>query len=123
MNVLFTLLRQLVSIMLAVVSMLGLNKSSTTVELYTNPASGYSWEYSYDDTGILILSKSYYVPDYSAILSGGGGTQTFEFNAVSSGTVNVTFKYTSKIDSTVASEYVYTYIVDEAGNITLHSIQ
>lgn len=120
---LFSLLRKLVSLMIAVMSLLGLNKSTVTVELYTNPASGYLWEYSYDDTGILTLSESYYIPDSSAILSGGGGTQNFEFSAVSSGTVNITFRYISKIDSTVASEYIYTYIVDHAGNITLQSIQ
>jgi len=123
MTALFSLLRQLVAIMIAVISLLGLNKSSTTVELYTNPASGYSWEYSFDETGILVLTKSYYIPDSSAILSGGGGTQNFNFSAVESGTVNITFRYVNKIDGSVASEYVYTYIVDDTGNITLQSLQ
>ncbi|MBR3867852.1 MAG: protease inhibitor I42 family protein [Clostridia bacterium] len=120
---LFSLLRQLVSLMIAVISLLGLNKNTVTVELYTNPASGYSWEYSYDDTGILTLSKSYYIPDSSAILSGGGGTQNFNFSAITSGTVNITFRYVNKDDGSVASEYIYTYIVDDTGNITLQSIQ
>ncbi len=123
MTALFSLLRSLVSIMIAVISMFGLNKSTTTVELYTNPASGYSWEYSYDELGILVLSDSYYIPDSSAILSGGGGTQNFKFTSLSSGTVNITFRYVSKIDNSVASEYVYTYVVDYEGNITLQSIQ
>lgn len=123
MTALFSLLRQLVSLMIAVISLLGLNKNTVTVELYTNPASGYSWEYSYDETGVLTLSGSYYIPDSSAILSGGGGTQNFDFSAVSDGTVNITFRYVNKADGSVASEYVYTYVVDSAGNITLQSIQ
>lgn len=123
MTVLFTLLRQLVALMIAVISLLGLNESTVTVELYANPASGYSWEYSYDKTGILTLSENSYIPDSSDILSGGGGTHNFKFRAVANGTVNITFKYVNNADGSVASEYVYTYDVDYRGNITLQGVQ
>ena len=124
MTALFSLLQQLVALMMAVINLLGLNnKNVVTVELYTNPSSGYSWEYSYDRIDVLVLSDNRFVPDTSAILSGGGGTQVFEFRALSSGTVNITFSYVNKIDKTVASEYVYTYTVDDTGKITLQSTQ
>ena len=104
MTALFSLLQQLVALMMAVINLLGLNnKNVVTVELYTNPSSGYSWEYSYDRIDVLVLSDNRFVPDTSAILSGGGGTQVFEFRALSSGTVNITFRYVNKFDKTVAS--------------------
>ena len=124
MTALFSLLQQLIALMMAVINLLGLNnKNVVTVELYTNPSSGYSWEYSYDRIDVLVLSDNRFVPDTSAILSGGGGTQVFEFRALSSGTVNITFRYVNKFDKTVASEYVYTYSVDDTGKITLLSTQ
>ena len=124
MTALFSLLQQLIALMMAVINLLGLNnKNVVTVELYTNPSSGYSWEYSYDRIDVLVLSDNRFVPDTSAILSGGGGTQVFEFRALSSGTVNITFRYVNKFDKTVASEYVYTYTVDDTGKITLQSTQ
>lgn len=124
MTALFSLLQQIVALIMSIISLLGLNnKNIVTVELYTNPSSGYSWEYSYDRIDVLVLSDNRFAPDTSAILSGGGGTQVFEFRALSSGTVNITFSYVNKIDKSVASEYIYTYIVDDTGKITLQSIQ
>ncbi|MBO5935315.1 MAG: protease inhibitor I42 family protein [Clostridia bacterium] len=124
MTALFSLLQQLVALMMAIINLLGLNnKNIVTVELYTNPSSGYSWEYSYDRIDVLVLSDNNFIPDSSAILSGGGGTQVFEFRALSSGTVNITFSYVNKNDKSVASEYIYTYTVDDTGKITLQSIQ
>lgn len=124
MTALFSLLQQLIALMMAIINLLGLNNNNiVTVELYTNPSSGYSWEYSYDRIDVLVLSDNNFIPDSSAILSGGGGTQVFEFRALSSGTVNITFSYVNKNDKSVASEYIYTYTVDDTGKITLQSIQ
>ena len=120
----FTLLRQLISLVMAIVSLLGVKTTNTVdVELYANPTSGYMWEYSYDKTGIITLSEEYYLPDPSAILSSGGGTQKFTFRAIGAGTVNVTFKYVNKITKETASTYVYTYSVDETGKINLLSVK
>ena len=91
MSSLFAFLQQLISIMMAIISLLGLKTNTVDVELYANPTSGYTWEYSYDQKGILTLSDSYYLPDPSAILSSGGGTQKFTFKAIGTGTVNITF--------------------------------
>lgn len=125
MTALFSLLQQLVALIMAIISLLGLNnnKSTVTVELYTNPSSGYSWEYSYDRIDVLVLDDNRYVPDTSSILSGSGGTQVFSFRAINSGTVNITFRYVNQITDNIASEYVYTYVVDDAMNITLQSTQ
>lgn len=123
MTSLFVLLQQLIAIMLAIINLLGLQTNTVEVELYANPVSGYNWEYSYDKTGVLTLSETYYLPDTSEILSGGGGTQKYVFRAVGSGTVNITFEYVNNFTDEVASTYVYTYSVDESGEITLQNIQ
>ena len=47
----------------------------------------------------------------------------YSISITTSGTVNITFRYVNKDDGSVASEYIYTYIVDDTGNITLQSIQ
>lgn len=123
MTSLFVLLKQLVAIMLAIINMFGLKTNTVEVELYANPASGYNWEYSYDNYGVLTLNESYYMPDASEILSGGSGIQKYIFRAVGTGTVNITFEYVNSITDEIASTYVYTYTVDETGKIILDSIQ
>ncbi len=126
MVIIFTLLKALVSILLAIFSLLGFQINTTTVELYANPSSGYEWEYSFDEQGIMILNESHYSPDTASIITGkGGGTQYFTFRALNSGTVNITFEYVkySGTQRTVASTYVYTYMVDSAGGIALYQIQ
>ena len=124
MTSIFTLLQQLISLVMAIVSLLGLKTANTVeVELYANPTSGYMWEYSYDKNGIIALTEEYYLPDPSAILSSGGGTQKFTFRAIGTGTVNVTFRYVKKPGKDVASTYVYSYSVDDTGKITLLSIK
>ena len=74
----------------------------------------------------MILNESHYSPDTASIITGkGGGTQYFTFRALNSGTVNITFEYVkySGTQRTVASTYVYTYMVDSAGGIALYQIQ
>lgn len=126
MTLIFGLLKAVVSILLAIINILGIQFNTTKVELYENPASGYKWEYSFDQSGIITLNETHYTPDTDSILSGkGGGTRYFTFRALDSGNVRVTFEYVKYTDNQriVASDYIYTYIVDDFGGITLHSIE
>ena len=126
MVILFGYLRRLVAILTALMSLLGIETNTITVDLYANPSSGYSWEYSFDKSGVLALNDSYYTPDPGSILTGrGGGTRHFIFKSVGSGTVRVTFEYVKEIgtERTVASRYIYTYNVATDGTISLYSIQ
>lgn len=124
MTLIFSLLKFFVTIILAITTLLGsaFKAKTVDVELYANPASGYSWEYSMDKTGVLSFAKNTYTPDSSAILSGGGGTQEFTFRAVNEGTVNITFEYVNNLNKSVASRYVYTYTVTDDGTILLKGI-
>lgn len=122
----FSLLKGLVSILLAIIHIFGIQFNTTTVELYSNPSSGYEWEYSFDETGIMTLNETHYTPDSASIIAGkGGGTQYFTFRALHRGTVKITFEYVKYTDfeRIVASKYVYTYIVDDSGAIALYQVQ
>ncbi len=126
MSLLFGLLKGFVSILLAIINILGIQINTTKVELYENPASGYKWEYSFNQSGIMTLNDTHYSPDTASILSGkGGGTRYFTFRALDSGTVKITFEYVKYSDNqrVVASDYIYTYIVDDYGGIALYSIE
>ena len=123
---LFDLLNRILSLFAALLSLFNLNVQKTTVELYCNPASGYSWEYEIDNDDVLSFSGSHYQPDSGSALSGtGGGTKYFTFKAVAPGTANVTFRYYKYENSekVITSQYIYTYTVEENGNITLENIQ
>ena len=126
MALLFNLLKTVVSILLAMINILGIPINTTKVELYENPSSEYTWEYSFDKSGIMILSDTHYSPDSASILSGkGGGTRYFTFRSLDSGTVRITFEYVKYEGNQriVASDYIYTYNVDDYGVITLYSIE
>ena len=115
----FVFLQKLIAFVAAIFGIFGINQKTTTVELYANPASGYTWEYSIDNDDVLSLISSNYKPNISSIESGGGGTQQFTFEGVSEGTANVTFRYVSRTDGSVASGYIYTYKVNSSGKVEL----
>lgn len=127
MAIVFSLLKTLVSLLLAFANIFGIQFNATTsVDLYANPSSGYEWEYFFDETGILTVEDTYYTPDDASIVAGkGGGTQHFTFRALDIGTVNVTFQYVryNGYDRVVASEYIYTFDVDISGTISLLEIR
>lgn len=122
----FNLLKWILTLLAAILSLFNFNTPKTTVELYHNPSSGYRWEYDMDTSGVLSYSESHYTPDSGSALTGkGGGTQHYTFRAVGEGTVNITFSYYKydNLKKVVASQYVYTYTVAQDGTITLKSIQ
>ena len=121
MAAIFSLIKALLSVLLSITSILGFGTATTEVELYANPDSGYTWEYSFDDESVLALSGSRFRPDTSDLFAG-GGKQCFTFREIGSGTVNITFEYTQTLTGEVASRYVYTYEVSESGKITLVNI-
>lgn len=128
MTVIFDTIVRIFSFFMAFIQLLNIDFSAQTVdvELYTTPSSGYNWEYSMDKAGYLMLVGTDYKPDTGSAIPGkGGGTKTFTFRAIRSGTVNITFSYTKTegFDKVTATEYVYTYYIDKNGNITLVNIQ
>ncbi len=126
MTIIFSFIKSFVSIILAIINMFNVQFETCTVELYENPSSGYEWEYSFDETGILAQVESHYTPDPDSIINGkGGGTKIFTFRSLNSGTVNITFEYVtySQDEKIVASKYIYTYTVDDNGKISLQDVK
>ncbi len=119
MAAILNLLKMILAFFPALINLFGFGAETVDVELYADPSSGYVWEYSCDRTDVLILSGKYFVPDSSAILSSGGGTQKYTFREIGEGTVNITFEYTNSDTDEVVSKYIYTYNVDANGKITL----
>lgn len=120
------LLRWIFSLFAALLSMFNINIQKTTVEFYDNPTSGYVWEYEMDNASVVSLVESRYTPDSDSALSGkGGGTRYFTFEAISEGTVNITFRYKKHENDEiiVASEYIYQFTVDDDGTITQKNIE
>lgn len=119
-------MQRMLVFLVAFINILGFNTHTVSVDLYANPSSGYVWECSFDEEGILVMTDSYYTPDASTIFTGkGGGTKTFTFKAISSGTVKVRFDYVKIIDGEkiTASGYTYVFNVDENGLITNACVQ
>jgi len=72
---------------------ISLNKGETlTLSIGGNPTTGYSWNLTNVDETIL---KSAGNPGYksSSLLTGAGGTYTFKFTAIGSGTTDLKLDY------------------------------
>ena len=79
-----------------------------------------------DEIGYLVLVDTDYKADSGSAIAGvGGGTKSFTFRSIRSGTVNVTFSYTKPdgFDKIVATEYIYTFEIADDGTITIVNIQ
>lgn len=128
MATLFIYLQKIMLLLTALMNLFNFNTKpeTVTVDLYANPSSGYVWEYDFDNDGILIMTESKYTPDAATVLQGrGGGTRTFKFRAVDSGTVRIKFNYVKTVGGKKqsVSQYIYTYDVDRDKKITLCSVQ
>jgi predicted secreted protein len=62
------------------------------IELKSNPTTGYSWTINHSNDEILVLGKSYYIPDNTNLI-GSGGKTIFEFRAKSKGNLDLLFTY------------------------------
>ncbi len=62
-----------------------------SIDLETNPTTGYEWQMDFDPAYIEFVKKTY-IPS-SPELIGSGGKETFEFLAKKAGTTEITFSY------------------------------
>lgn len=63
-----------------------------TVNLPSNPTTGYSWAIEKIDENVLALVNDVYTPD-QPVIPGRGGIQTLTFKAIKTGTAPVELKY------------------------------
>ena len=90
------------------------------IQLEGNITTGYEWNYSMDQEGIVEEVSAEYVQDPAdKDIDGAGGTYIYEFSGLKEGDVTLTFEYAQPWeDVEPAQTVVYELHVDAAGNIT-----
>ncbi len=70
-------------------------KSGTffTIELETNPSTGYSWTYSITNNNVIQYISSEYIPPKDTTVVGASGIQRFVFRGMSDGETSIKMKY------------------------------
>lgn len=93
-----------------------------TIELESNPTTGYEWEYSLDKEGIVEVEKDTYVPDENSNeLVGAGGIQTYEIKGLKEGSVTLTLVYKrSWEDDTIETKK---YVLEVDSNLNIKEIK
>jgi len=79
------------------------------ITLDSNPTTGYNWEEDYD-VAMLKLVESKYEPGKQAEegMVGAGGTQYFRFQALKTGTTEITLTYKRSWETESADQKVFT---------------
>jgi inhibitor of cysteine peptidase len=64
------------------------------IALESNPTTGYSWQASFNTTGLELIEQTYELGDYAKEgVVGAGGTELFRFKSLKNGTFTITFDY------------------------------
>lgn len=100
-------------------------KKQYSIELESNITTGYSWECSFSEEGIVKLVKNEYIsPENTGEMVGVPGKQLFIFEGLKEGTVEIYFVYKRPFEekSDIVNEgLVYKLKVDKKLNVTLES--
>lgn len=91
---------------------------TVTVELESNPTTGFSWQCDIADTSVATLAESSYQP-YAVPegITGSGGTETFVLAVRGAGSTAVTFTYRRPWAGGETAEVRHaTLTVDDSGN-------
>jgi len=83
-----------------------------TIQLQSNPSTGYHWEPTYDNSTITLINRAFAssVSTASATIVGAGGTDLFTFQGTKQGTSIVTFNNISPSNAT-ANSVSYTVVI------------
>ena len=81
----------------------------STVTLKGNPTTGYSWQYTIEDSSIIKLDKESSVPDSAAM--GAGSTFTWDFKALKAGETKIIFKYYRPWEGEATAEQTIEYTI------------
>ena len=102
---------------------INVQKHDLAIKLDSNPSTGYSWVVELDKEGIIKESGSYYSSrPHIGNLSGAGGTDTFYFDAVSDGKVNITLTYAQHWENGNVARTVVYECLSEGGKIKVLNI-
>jgi predicted secreted protein len=79
-----------------------------TIQLQSNPSTGYHWEPTYDNSSILFINRVFIA--YSVSMPGAPGADVFTFQGTKQGTSVITFNNISPSNQT-ASSVSYTVVI------------
>jgi inhibitor of cysteine peptidase len=79
-----------------------------TIQLQSNPSTGYHWEPTYDNSSITFINRAYVAS--SIPMPGAPGADTFIFQGVKQGTSIITFNNISPSNAT-ANSTSYTVVI------------
>ncbi len=85
-----------------------------TIQLQSNPSTGYAWVPSYDNSSITFIGRTYLA---SNVMPGAPGADVFIFQGATPGTSVMTFNYTKPSSNQTATSVNYT-ITCTANNVT-----
>ena len=79
------------------------------IALESNPSTGYSWEAEYDTEMLELVEETFESDEYANVhIVGAGGTELFQFKALSKGQTDITFKYKRSWETEVLETRVFT---------------
>jgi len=64
-----------------------------SIDLRSNPTTGYTWEVKFDPTYVQMIDRTYKPDTSDPRWVGGGGTDTFVFRGIKSGETEIEFSY------------------------------
>ncbi len=105
----------------ALLSLVDVSENDVSMTFAANPTTGYDWSYAFSQDGILAEVSNQYDPDENTMeLAGAGGMHTWNFEAVESGDVTVTFVYAQPWSNEVPAETMaFLFQVDADKKVTL----
>ncbi len=78
------------------------------VAMDANPATGYNWEESYDETALKLVEKTFEMGESDKKwLIGAGGIENFRFKAIGTGTTEITLVYKRLWVQEIAGQTVF----------------
>ena len=95
---------------------------TVTIQLDSNPTTGYSWQVS-QSKDLFDIQSSYTSDETEEILDGAGGTETFVLTAKNPGTCEVSFSYVRPWEKTEEpdEQVVYTFKVSRSLQVEMLS--
>jgi len=79
------------------------------IALDSNPTTGYNWEESYDEAMLKLVESKYEMGKQAEEgMVGAGGTQYFRFQALKTGTTEITLTYKRSWETESADQKVFT---------------
>jgi predicted secreted protein len=84
------------------------NGDEFTIELTSNPTTGYQWEANWDDEYVKLISQKYVPDQHLPGMVGFGGTEIYTFKALKKGHTEIRLDYMRPWDNSLpVKSYLY----------------